>query len=801
MEHRIRKAAVLGAGVMGAQLAAHLANVGIPSLLLDIVPTTLTADEQRRGLTLESVDVRNRFARLAIELLQQRQPEALYTKTDIVRITPGNIHDHLPLLSEVDWVIEAVTEQYEAKRQLYQAIVPHLKADVILSSNTSGLSITTLSTALPQALQSCFLGTHFFNPPRYLKLLEVIPTVHTDAAILEAMCAFGSRRLGKGVVTAKDTPNFIANRIGIYAMLCCMKVMVEEGYAIGEVDTITGPALGRPRSATFRTADLVGLDTLWHIATNTVAALPTDPIAQVIPAAHFLETMVARGWLGNKTGQGFYKQIRTERGREFYELNYQTLEYQPQRPLRTPSLQQVREVEDVRQRVKMLAYADDRAGRFAWKVLREVLLYAAACLPEIADNVLQVDNAMKWGFNWALGPFETWDTLGVQTAVQKMAQEGRDIPPLVQTLLQAGHTAFYETLQGTQRYFDLHQNAYQEVPQDSQHVCLQVLKGRQRVVHTNAGASLIDLGQGVACLEFHTKMNAIGGDIIEMLLRAGEVVTQDFVGLVIGNDAEHFSAGANLALILLEAQNENWDAIEQTVRMFQHANLTLKYLQVPVVAAPAGMALAGGCEVCLATDQICAAAETYMGLVEVGVGLIPAGGGCKELLWRGQEGLPEDIQLDLFPLVQRAFQTIGQAKVSTSAAQARQAGFLRPQDRISVNRDYVLYEARQLVSEIVARGYTPPLPPRIRVVGRSGYGNLLAALYNMHTARFITEYDRHIGQKLAYVLSGGDVPEGSRVSEQHLMDLEREAFLSLCGDSRTQARMYHMLETGQPLHN
>ena len=801
MEHRIRKAAVLGAGVMGAQIAAHLANVGIPSWLLDIVPTTVTAEEKQRGLTLDRLEVRNRFARLGIQLLQQRQPEALYAKADINRITPGNIHDHLPMLSEVDWVIEAVTEQYEAKQQLYQAVVPHLKAEVILSSNTSGLSITTLSTALPQALQRRFLGTHFFNPPRYLKLLEVIPTVHTDTTVLEAMCTFGRRVLGKGVVQAKDTPNFIANRIGVYAMLCCMKVMVEEGYSISEVDTITGPALGRPRSATFRTADLVGLDTLLHVATNTVAALPTDPIRHVIPEPNFLETMVARGWLGNKAGQGFYKQVRTEKGREFYEMNYHTLEYQPQRPLRTPSLQQVRGVEDVRQRVKMLAYADDRAGQFAWKVLRETLLYAAARLPEIADDIVQVDNAMKWGLNWALGPFETWDALGVQTAVQKMVQEGCDIPPLVQTLLQAGHTAFYETRQGTQRYFDMHPQAYQEVPQDPQHLCLRVLKGQQRVVHTNAGASLIDLGEGVACLEFHAKMNAIGGDIVDMLLRTGEVIPQDFVGLVIGNDAENFSAGANLALLLLEAQNENWGTIEQMVRMFQQANLTLKYLPVPVVAAPAGMTLAGGCEICLATDQICTAAETYMGLVEVGVGLIPAGGGCKELLWRGQEGLPEDVQLDLFPLVQRVFQTIGQAKVSTSAAEARHAGFLRPQDRISVNRDYLLYDARQLVLEIVSRGYTPPSSPRIRVVGRSGYGNLLAALYNMHMARFISEYDRHIGQKLAYVLSGGDVPEGSRVSEQHLMDLECEAFLSLCGDQKTQARMYHMLETGQPLRN
>jgi 3-hydroxyacyl-CoA dehydrogenase len=801
MEHRIRKAAVLGAGVMGAQIAAHLANVGIASLLLDLVPTALTPEEQRHGLTLDHSQVRNRLAREGLQRLHQLQPAPLYTKFVIDRIVAGNIQDHIPQLADVDWVIEAVTEQFEVKQQLYQAIAPHVKPTVILSSNTSGLSITTLSTALPPALQPRFLGTHFFNPPRYLKLLEVIPTVHTDPSVLETMRAVGRRQLGKGVVQAKDTPNFIANRIGVYAMLCCLKVMVDGGYTIGEVDTITGPAMGRPRTATFRTADLVGLDTLLHVAQNTMAALLADPIQQLIPEPNFVEAMVARGWLGNKTGQGFYKQVRTEVGREFYEINYQTMDYQPPRPLHTPSLQQIRMVEDVRQRIKILAYADDRSGQFAWKVLSDTLLYAAARLPEIADNVVQVDNAMKWGFNWELGPFETWDALGVEMAVQKLQHEGRDIPPVVSALLDTGQTAFYAQRQRVPQYFDIHLKAYHDIPQDPQQLCLAMVKAQQGVVHTNAGASLFDLGEGVACLEFHTKMNAIGGDIVDVLLRVGEIVTRDFVGLVIGNDAEHFSAGANLALILLEAQSENWDIIEQMVRLFQQANLGLKYLPVPVVAAPAGMTLAGGCEICLAADRICAAAETFMGLVEAGVGLIPAGGGCKELLWRSQEDFPADVPLDLFPLVQRVFQTIGQAKVSTSAAEARQAGFLRSQDRITVNRDYVLHDARQLVLEMAAQGYTPPTPLRLRVVGRSGYGNLLAALYNMEVARFITTYDRHIGQKLAYVLAGGDVPEGIWVSEQQVLDLEREAFLSLCGEPQTQARMQHMLETGRALRN
>lgn len=801
MEHRIRRAAVLGAGVMGSQIAAHLANVGIPSYLLDIVPSTLTPDEQRQGLTLEHPRVRNRLAQQGLQQAQGAQPAAFYTPTAAAMVTPGNMQDHLPWLQEADWVIEAVTEQPAMKARVYEAIVPYLRPDVILSSNTSGLSITALSHTLPVPLQQRFLGTHFFNPPRYLKLLEIIPAPHTDPAVITMMLAFGSRVLGKGVVQAKDTPNFIANRIGIYAMLCCVKLMMDEGYTVSEVDAITGPPLGRPRSATFRTADLVGLDTLLHVANNSVASLPGDPIAQVVPQPNILETMVARGWLGNKTRQGFYKTVQTDAGREFYELDYRTMEYQPPRPLRAPSLQALRDVEDAGQRLRTLAYADDRAGQFAWKALRATLLYAAGRIPEIADDILQVDQALKWGFNWELGPFETWDALGVDTAARKMQQEGQELPPLVTALLQAGHTHFYQHHQGQRRYFDLSRVAYHDEPHTPHHLRLRSLKEQNRVVRRNAGASLIDLGEGVACLEFHTKMNAIGGDIVEMMQQAVDEVPRQFVGLVLGNEAEHFSAGANLALILLEAQSENWDVIEQMVRMFQATTLALKYLEVPVVAAPAGMTLAGGCEICLAADRIRAAAETYMGLVEVGVGLVPAGGGCKELLWRHQEGIPPDVPLDLFPLVQRVFQTIGLAKVSTSAAEAQQAGFLRASDRVTINRDYLLYDARQTVLDLVAEGYAPPPPPRIRVVGRSGYANLLAGLYNMHTARFISDYDRHIGKKLAYVLAGGDVPDGSTVSEQHLLDLEREAFLSLCGEPKSQERMHHMLERGRPLRN
>ncbi len=801
MEQRMRRVAVLGAGVMGSQIAAYMANIGIPSFLLDIIPTTLTPQEQQQGLALASPVVRNRLAQQGKQGTLQARPAALYTPAAASLITPGNLEDHLDWLAKADWVIEAVSERLEVKQQLYQTIAPHLQPSAVLSSNTSGLSITRLSEVLPDTLQHRFLGTHFFNPPRYVKLLEVIPGPQTDADVVQFMMDFCRYSLGKGVVQAKDTPNFIANRLGVYGILYCMKVMQDDGYTVSEVDAITGPAMGRPASATFRTADLVGLDTLLHVVNTGLAGLPDDAMQQVAPAPNLLPAMVQRGWLGNKSGQGFYKRMQTETGREFHELNYHDLEYQPQQRLRTPSLQQARQVEDVRQRLQVLAYADDRAGQFAWQVLRATLLYAAHLVPETADDIVSIDHAMQWGFNWELGPFETWDALGVARAAEKMASEGLSLPPLVESLLQAGHTTFYHHEQGTRSYFDLSQQTYVEESSPPRVIHLAALKDSQQVIRSNSGASLIDLGDGVACLEFHSKMNVIGGDTVAMMSAAIEEMERHWVGLVIGNEAQHFSAGANLALLLLEAQSEEWDTIEQMVRTFQQANQSLKYLRKPVVAAPAGMTLAGGCEICLAADRIRAATETYMGLVEVGVGLIPAGGGCKELLLRHGEGVPDDVPLDLFPLVQRVFETIGFAKVSGSATEARQAGFLRPSDQTTVYREALLYDAKQTVLDMVTEGYTPPQPPMLRVVGRSGYGNFLAGLYNMETARQISSYDRHIGRKLTYVLAGGDVPDGSKVSEQHLLDLEREAFLSLCGELKTQERMHHMLERGTALRN
>ncbi len=801
MERRIRKAAVLGAGVMGSQIAAHFANVGIPSTLFDIVPGTLTRQEEQRGLTLDSPAVRNRLAQQGIQAAVRARPAPFYTTDAAGLVTAANLEDDLARLQEADWVVEAVTERLDIKQQLYQRIAPFLRNTAVLSSNTSGLSINVLSETLPQDLQRRFLGTHFFNPPRYAKLLELIPGPQTGSDTMELMTDVGRHELGKGVLQAKDTPNFIANRLGAYDMLCCLHVMQAEGYRVSQVDAITGSAIGRPASATFRTADLVGLDTLMHVVQNSLNSLPDDAIQLVAPNPDFVPAMVERGWLGNKTGQGFYKQVRTEAGREFHEIDPTTLEYQPQERLKAPSLQQLRQIEDVRKRLQVLVFADDRAGQFAWQVLSQSLCYAASLIPEIADDVATVDNAMKWGFRWELGPFEMWDALGLKQVSKKLEDEGRRTPPLIEQILKMDQPSFYRQDERQRLYFDISQAQHVEIPPVPRTLQLTSLKTQHQVVRSNAGASLIDLGDGVVCLEFHSKMNAIGGDIVAMMKQAVQEVERNFAGLVIGNEAENFSAGANLALILLEIQNEEWDMIDQMIHAFQQANRALTHMSKPVVAAPAGMSLAGGCEVCLAADRIHASAETYMGLVEVGVGLIPAGGGCQALLQRSQEGLPDHPGLDLFPIVQRVFETIGLAKVSTSAAEARQMGLLRTGDRVTVYRDALLYNAKQHVLDMVAHDYTPPLPSMIRVAGRSGYGNFLAGLYNMEMARQISTYDRHIGQKLAYVLSGGDVPDGSRVSEQHVLDLEREAFLSLCGEAKTQARILHMLQHNKPLRN
>lgn len=802
MPSEIRRVAVLGAGVMGSGIAAHLANAGLPTFLLDIVPSELTEEEQRKGLTRESPAFRNRFATKGLEYALKASPPAFFSPKDACLITIGNIEDHLEWLSRADWIVEAVPERIEIKRALFAKIEAYRRPGSLISSNTSGIPIRLLAEGRSADFRGHLLGTHFFNPPRYMKLLELIPGPETLPEVMQRMAAFAERTLGKGIVFAKDTPNFIANRIAAFGLFTAMRLMVEGDYSIEEVDRLTGGAIGRPKTATFRTADLVGLDTVVHIATNIAEALSDDQerLAYAIPP--FLLELVKRGWLGEKAGQGFYKRIKGADGSEILVLDYKTMEYRQQRPVAFPSLDMTQGIEEPVERLRTLTYADDRAGRYVWQLLRETLLYAADRIPEVADDIISVDQAMKWGFGWELGPFELWDALGVKMASARMVQEGRALPPLVTALLQSGTDSFYRREAGRQYAFDLGATTQAEIPERPGIIHLRMLHERQQVVARNSGASLLDLGDGVACLQFHSKNNAIGPDILQMMRTSVQQCAERFDALVIGNQGRHFCVGANLMALLFEAQDENWDDIELMIRTFQDANMALKLSEKPVVAAPFSMTLGGGCEICLHTARTRAAAETYIGLVEVGVGLIPAAGGCKEMLLRSMEGIPEGAEVDLLPFFRHAFETIAFAKVSTSAKDAQRLGYLRSADRCTMNQDRLLHEAKQVALGMVAEGYAPPQPrDDIKVLGTRAIAVADTQLYNMKCGGYISDHDERIARKLAHVLAGGDVAPRTLVAEQYLLDLEREAFLSLCGERKSQERIQHMLKTGKPLRN
>lgn len=804
MKKPLGSAVVLGAGVMGSAIAAHLANARIPTLLLDIVPAALTPEEQRKHFTLEHPRVRNRLAEQGKQKALSAKPPAFYSPRDAALVAVGNLEDDLEKLAGADWIIEAVSENLEIKKSVYRRLAARLGPQSILSSNTSGLSLTALAEELPAEFRRRFLGTHFFNPPRYLKLLEIIPTGHTDPEIVRSLSRYAEERLGKGIVLARDTPNFIANRLGVHALGVALRLMLDKGYTPEEVDTLTGPLLGRPRSATLRTADLVGIDTLLDIGRNTVDRLPDDSETQALaPVLSLLEKMVARGLLGEKSARGFYQKVREKSGTEIRTLDPATLEYRPGARVSLPCVEQAEREEDLAARLRLLVSAPDPGGEFAWKVLSSTLLYAASLVPEISGDILSVDRAMRWGFGWELGPFETWDALGVRTVAARLDSQARTVPPLVSELLDSGRQAFYERRDGRRFYFDPATRRHAPEPVHPRILLLSSLKEKGREIFANPAASLIDLGEGVAGLEFHSKMNTLGAETIDLLEKSLGAVEENFAGLVIGNQGEHFSAGADLNFLLRQAREKDWKGIEAAVRRFQQANMAVRYFPRPVVAAPTGLALGGGCEICLSCHRILAAAETYMGLVEIGAGLIPAGGGCKEILRRNLEGVPDDLaEVDLFPFTRRALETVSQARVSGSARQARELGYLRRSDTTVMNRDFLLADAKQEVLHLVRQGFRPPRPGSpLRVVGKPGIHNVEAGLYNMKEAGFVTAYEVHLITRLARVLCGGDVPARSLVSERHLLDLEREVFLELCAEPRTQERMEHLLKTGKPLRN
>ena len=799
----IKKVAVLGAGVMGSGIAAHVANAGIPCVLLDIVPRELTEEEKKKGLTLQHPAVRNRFAILGKQNALSARPAAFYSNQDEDLVTVGNFDDHLKWLGDCDLVIEVVVENLQIKQGLFKRIAANRKPGSIVTSNTSGISVSAMVEELPEEFQQHFCVTHFFNPPRYMKLLEIVSHPRTDKKVLEIVDHFCTYTLGKGVIYGKDTPNFVANRVGVEGMMYAMQLMLEEGYRIDEVDAITGNALGRPRTASFKTADLVGLDTLAHVAKNVYDNTPNDERRQVFQMPEFILKMVEKKWLGDKTRQGFYKKEKSADGKTLRKvLDYKTMEYVDVSKFNYDSLKASKGIEDDGERIKAVVYAEDRAGKFAWKLTAESLLYSARRIPEICDSITDADNGMKWGFNFKLGPFETWDAIGVRRSVEKMQAEGMEVPQKVLDMLAAGKESFYLKKPDGSYCYDFARKDYVKIAANPHIILLPERKARNQVVASNPGASLYDIGDGVACLEFHTKMNSVDADLIEMLNRSVDIVEKDFVGMVIANHAERFSVGANIFLILIYAKEKKFDEVQKVVKSFQDANMRVRYSSMPVVAAPAGMALGGGCEIVLHADRVQACGETYIGLVEVGVGVIPAGGGTKELVKRMVEGIPGEPPDNLLPFAQKAFELIGQAKVATSARMAIDYGILKPSDGITLNRDLLIHDAKNAVLGMVKAGYRQPRPMQnIPVGGEESAAAFRVYVQGMVNGGYATDYDRVVAGKLAHVITGGKVPMGARVSEQHLLDLELEAFLSLCGDERTQARMEHMLTFNKPLRN
>jgi 3-hydroxyacyl-CoA dehydrogenase len=767
----IRSVAVLGAGVMGAQIAAHVANAGVPAFLLDV-----TAEAAAEGL----------------KRARALKPDPFFTPDTWKLITTGSFEQGLARLGEADWIIEAIVEQRDVKRGLLTRVDQARRAGSIVSSNTSGIPIHALAEGRSDDFRRHWLGTHFFNPPRYLHLLEIIPTEDTSRAVVDEIGAFADHHLGKGVVIAKDTPNFIGNHLALAGVVRLLSLVEAGSYSIEEIDAMTGPAIGRPKSATFRTLDLAGVDILVHVIRNLHERLPDEKARArfVLPA--FVEQMAARGLLGEKAGQGFYKRIKGADGEsEILTLDHETLEYRPRKPVKLPSLDAANAISDTAERIKTLFNGKDRVGEFLRSTLAPALVYAANITPEIAYSPDDVDRVMRWGFGWELGPFETADAIGIDRVIEAAREADVElltngIPAIWRPTLDGGSTRLRSSVLA---------------PAAPDLLILRAARDRTKVVKKNPGASLVDLGDGVLAVEFHSKMNAIGGDTIQMLQAGVREAERNFAALVVGNEAPHFSAGANLMLVLLEAQEENWDELDLMVRTFQQTTMALRYAAVPVIVAPAGLTLGGGCEIALHADRVQLAGETYLGLVEVGVGLIPAGGGTKEMAARAAEQMIPG-STDFLPTVQRAFEIIGFAKTSASGPDAIRLGYLRPVDAVTMNRDRLMSDAKARALERVREGYTaPPRRTAVPVGGEGVAATLKLGVHLAWKAGRISDHDKLIGRKLATIMAGGNLPHASTVSEQHLLDLEREAFLGLLAEPKTRERIQHTLKTGKPLRN
>jgi len=806
MSLEIKKAAVLGAGVMGAAIAAHLTNAGIECYLLDIIPFELTDADKKAGLTEKSPAWRNRFAANGLAAVTKSKPASFYSKKNASMVKIGNFEDNLKWLADVDWVCEVVVENLKIKQELFAKVEKVIKPTCIVSTNTSGIPIKDINAKFSAGLKKRFLGTHFFNPPRYMKLMEIIPGVDTDKEIVDYMVKFSEETLGKGVVICKDSPNFVGNRIGVFDLSDCIKLMLEQKLKVDEVDAIVGKALGHPGTAVFGTMDLVGLDVGYHVGKNLYDAVPDDEARDTFKSEPFLEKMIENKWLGNKTKQGYYKKTKDAKGKTVkLMLDIDTMEYVPAGKPKFDSISAAKKMENVADSIKHVFNADDKAGDFARAYLCKTFIYSANRIGEICDDVMAIDNAMKWGYNNKLGPFEAWDAVGVKEAIEVMKKLKLKVPKRIDEMLKKGCESFYATKADGKYYYDFEKKGYAKIDENPKIILLPDLKSRNKIVKENESATLIDIGDGVVCLEFHTKMNSIDAPLTEMLAASCDIVEKDFAGMVVANhDERAFCAGANVFAVLTAAQLGQWDMLEKSIEDLQNGNMRMKYLEKPVVTAPAGLALGGGCEIAMHGARCLPNGETYMGLVEVGVGVIPAGGGCKELLVRLTEGLPSgcvESGLNLQYHIGKAFENIATAKVATSAMEAMELGYIRKSETINMSRDQQIYEAKQIVLSLNVAGYKPPRPAQIPVMGENFRGLVEGIIMNMRYGNYISDYDLFVSRKVAYILAGGDCAEGTYVSEQEILDLEREAFLSLMGETKTHERIMHMLTKGKPLRN
>ena len=801
MNRSIRKIAIIGSGVMGSRIACHFAGIGVQVLLLDIVPAALTDAETAKGLQLTHKAVRNRIATDALQATLKSKPSAVYTRSVAALITTGNIEDDMPQIAACDWIMEVVVERLDIKQKIFTQIEQYRKPGTLVTTNTSGIPIHLMCEGRSEDFVRHFCGTHFFNPPRYLRLLELIPTAHTLPAVISFLADYGGRFLGKTTVVCKDTPAFIANRVGVFGFMAVFKTMQELELTVDEVDYLSGTIMGRPKSATFRTGDVVGLDTLALVAKALPANIPNDEAKDIFTIPPFVETMLANKWLGDKTGQGFYKKTKGPKGSkpEILTLNLQTMEYGPKVKTKYATVEAAKQIDDLPQRLKALYSGSDKAGQFYKKFHQLLFAYSSHRIPEISDELYKIDDALKAGFGWEIGAFETWDVLGVRKVLAQMTTAGIAAAPWVQQMLDEGFTTFYKTENGKRLYYNQQTHKYEPLPGTGSLIILEHLT--EKVVWRNSVCKLYDIGDDVVALSWNTKMNTIGGEVLEGVQKAVAIAEEQYKGLVIANSGANFSAGANVGLIFMLAAEQEYDELDMAVRLFQNTTMRLRYSSIPVVIAPHGLTLGGGCEMCLHADAVQAAAETYIGLVEVGVGLIPGGGGTKEMVLRAADrNIKEDIETNY---LQQLFINVGTAKVATSAHEGFENYVLRPgYDAISMNPDRRIADAKRKALSLWEAGYTQPAPRNsIKVQGRGGLGGLLSGIHAMWRGKYISEHDKLIAEKLAYVMCGGDLSAATTVTEQYLLDIEREAFLSLCGERKTLERLQSILTSGKPLRN